>query len=1000
MSAKVRQIEIRGVEVHNLQRISLDIPRRQLIVVCGVSGSGKTSLALDTLYAEGQRRYIESFSAYTRQFLQRLEKPQAERISGLPPAIAVDRHNVSRSPRSTVGTATETNDYLRLLFARIGVIHCPTCGQVVRAFRVEEISAALAKIAAGTRMMIGFEVEHEGRADEPSVQDRWTALRQNGFARLVALDQTYDLAETPAHLPPLPWFVIMDRLTAGSDSGRQRDSLETSLRQGKGRCVVAVEEANGRREQGAKGRRGEGAKGKTEDDVVVDGGIAIARSGDSAQEIPSSSSPLGPFASSPLLNNAQPTLIDSFPWQILSFASALRCGGCGRDFRPLEPREFSFNSSLGACSACEGSGTTTDLDFDLIVTDLDRSIQQGGVSAWNDTQFVENRAAMWQEAERGGLPIDIPLRRFNPEQRRLLIEGDPAKNFAGVRGFLQKLETSGRKAAAARKFAESFTGMLPCPICQGTRLKPEPIAYHVGEKNLAELCSLRLDMTAEYLAALSLNDNERAIARTLLEQIQSRLTYLQRVGLGYLTLDRPLNTLSGGEAQRVGLASALGSNLVNMLYVFDEPSAGLHPRDVEQLIAAILGLRDRGNTVIVVEHEEAFLHRADQIIEIGPGAGKRGGKVVYQGPLANLTDCKESVTGDFLAGRRGVATPQRRPKRGFLKLTGCRGHNLQNITAEFPLGVLCVVAGVSGAGKSSLVQDTLFPALCRRKREPSEKPLPFDELLGDGQIDAVVMIDQEPIGRSPRSNPVTYLKAFDPIRQLFAETIEARTRNYTAGHFSFNVDGGRCTTCQGEGFTRIDMQFLADVFMKCPQCQGRRYRKEILAVTHRNKNIAEVLELSAQEAFLFFRGQPKIQGRLKPLLDVGLDYLPLGQPANTLSAGEAQRLKIASFLAEVTRSRTLFVLDEPTTGLHFADIVHLVDCFDALVQVGHSLIVVDHNLQLMAAADYLIDLGPGAGSEGGRIVAQGTPEEIASNPASQTGRYLAEVLQRMAGNEE
>jgi excinuclease ABC subunit A len=529
-------------------------------------------------------------------------------------------------------------------------------------------------------------------------------------------------------------------------------------------------------------------------------------------------------------------------------------------------------------------------------------------------------------------------------------------------------------------------------------LRPEALATRIGGKNIAEISALKAQEAAAFFAGLQLPEWEQQIGRTMLEQVKARLGYLETVGLGYLTLDRMLRTLSGGEMRRVALTSALGSSLVNMLYVLDEPSIGLHPRDISRLLQAVLGLRNRGNTVVVVEHEEAVIRAADQVIEIGPGAGERGGQVVFQGTPQEMERSAESLTGEYLAGRRFVANGdhRRKPEHGWIRLAGARGNNLKDITVEFPLGVLCLVTGPSGSGKSTLVEGTLYPALCRRLRKETVKPYDFDDVFGDGQIDDVIMVDQSPIGRSPRSNPVTYLKAFDEIRNVFAETVEAKTRGYTASHFSFNVDGGRCSACEGDGHVRIDMQFLADVFMKCSQCRGTRYRDEILDVTYRGRNIAEVLQMTVREAFTFFRGRAKVQARLKRLIDVGLDYIRLGQPANTLSGGESQRLKLAGYMSTAKRGRSLFILDEPTTGLHFADIVQLLDCFDALLSVGHSLLVVEHNLQLMKAADYIIDLGPGAADEGGRVVAKGTPEKIVNTPDSITGRYLAEALKQQA----
>lgn len=873
----LRRIELRGVEVHNLKRVDLDIPHRELVAFCGVSGSGKTSLALDTLYAEGQRRYIESFSAYTRQFLDRLERPAAERIDGLPPAIAVTRENESRSNRSTIGTATETADYLRLLFARLGRLSCLKCGREVRRDTPQSAAARLAMLPAGTRFQVAFP---SNPPERQTLAEQLATLKEDGFARVIVGNHTLNLTdgETPNTKHQTPntrhrdtatsnpaILVVVDRLSAGSTSeSRLRDSLETAFAKGLGKCVALVPEA-----------------------VEPNGTVMV---------------------------------VDGEAWSRITFSSFLRCEDCGIDFPDPEPRLFSFNSPLGACPTCEGEGV----------------------------------------------------------RREVVVKAPTMEEREPARASRFRIETA-------------------CPDCGGTRLRPESLAFRIGGRNIAEICNLKIEESLAFFRALKLSDFERAVGKTMLEQVSARLGYLASVGLGYLALDRALKTLSGGEAQRVALTSALGSNLVNMLYVLDEPSVGLHPRDLGQLIGAIRGLRDRGNTVVVVEHEEALLRIADRLVEVGPGAGERGGEITFNGTLEQMQAPGASLTGDFLSGRRGVSTPQRRPtSRGWIKLTGARGHNLQNLTVDFPLGVLCLVTGVSGSGKSTLVQDTLYGALCRRKRKDAPPPQPYDDVFGDGAIDDVILVDQSPIGRSPRSNPVTYIKAFDEIRAVFAEAIEAKTHNYTASYFSFNVDGGRCPDCEGDGYKQIDMQFLADVFIKCPTCQGRRYRKEILAVTYRGKNIAEVLEMTVREAFAFFRGQPKVQARLKRLIDVGLDYVRLGQGANTLSSGEAQRLKLAGYLSSARRNRTLFLLDEPTTGLHFADVVTLLDCFDALLAVGHSLIVVEHNLQLMRAADYLIDLGPGPADRGGRVVAKGTPEEVAQCGESATGAFLAETLKSTA----
>ena len=943
-------ISLRGVRVHNLKAIDLDIPHRKLVVLCGLSGSGKSSLALDTLYAEGQRRYIESFSAYTRQFLQRLEKPEADRIEGIPPAIAVTSKNVSRSSRSTVGTATETTDYLRLLFAKIGHVFCRRCGQEVRCDSPQTTAETLAGLPAGTRYLVAFRWESPERiGEEPMI----AAMREDGFVRAIIDGQLVNLDVTarpePATTSTLakgdsPIFIdtkigtvpqpspsayaVVDRLAAGSASeSRLRDSLETAFTKGRGRCYVFVED---------------GASGS---------------------------------------------------WRRLGFSEQLACGDCGIEYPQPEPRLYSFNSPLGACPQCEGFGNVIGIDLDLVVPDAAKSLRDGAIAPWNTPAYAHELEELLALASDYDIPADVPYRQLSERCRQLILHGVPDRDFGGLEGFFAWLERRKYKMHI-RVFLSRWRSFRPCPACGGTRLRPEALAARIGGKNLGELCAMKAQDAAAFFRNLALPDWQRQVGRTMMEQVQVRLGFLEAVGLGYLALDRTLRTLSGGEARRVALTSALGSSLVNMLYVLDEPSIGLHPRDVRQLLGAIGRLRDRGNTVVVVEHEEAIIRAADQVVEIGPGAGERGGKVVFQGTPAEMERSTESLTGDYLAGRRGFGGkgPRRPPNHGWIRLAGARGNNLKNITVEFPLGVLCLVTGVSGSGKSTLVQDTLYPALCRRLRKDAPKPYPHDDVFGDGQLDDVIMVDQSPIGRSPRSNPVTYLKVFDEIRAVFADTVEARTRNYQAGHFSFNVDGGRCNACHGEGYIQIDMQFLADVYMRCSQCNGTRYRDEILDITYRGRNIAEVLEMTVREAFTFFRGQPKVQARLKRLIDVGLDYVRLGQPANTLSGGEAQRLKLAGYMSSAKRGRCLFILDEPTTGLHFSDVVQLLDCFDALLAVGHSLIVVEHNLQMMKAADYLIDLGPGAAEDGGQVVAKGTPEMVARNPRSLTAGFLAKVL--------
>ncbi|MEC9003423.1 MAG: excinuclease ABC subunit UvrA [Planctomycetota bacterium] len=933
-SSDQSQIELRGVNVHNLKNLDLDIPHHQLVVFCGVSGSGKTSIALDTLYAEGQRRYIESFSAYTRQFLDRLEKPAADRIEGIPAAIAVTRKSSSPNSRSTIGTATEIADYLRLLYAKIGHLQCLGCNQRLVEHSPQTVVDQLATVAPDTRYLVAFPL--------PQLTDSTTTtlaeeLKQEGFVRVIADDQTLHLDNDslPAKFPTTGLSIVVDRLTTGKTGPeRLHDSLETAFQRGSGQCLL-------------------------------------------------------------LLESPQPAdrIIDGRHWIQWKFNQSLRCDDCDLDYPSAEARLFSFNSPLGACPECEGFGSIVDIDMERVVPDPGKSLREGAIAPWNSPSYRHELDELLALADDYKLPVDIPYHELTASQRQLIQQGIPERDFGGLRGFFAWLERRKYKMHL-RVFLSRWRSYRTCPSCNEKRLRPESLAFRIADRNIAELAAMKIDHLEKFLESLELDPWEAEVSALIRQQLQSRMQFLQSVGLGYLSLDRPLRTLSGGESQRVTLTTALGSSLVNMLYVMDEPSIGLHPRDVNQLVQAIKKLRDRGNTVVLVEHEEAMIHAADHLIEVGPRAGNHGGEIVFQGQLADMKNSPGSITGDYLMGRRGHFSPQKRrvPGNGWITLKGARGNNLQSLSTKFPLGLLCLVTGVSGSGKSTLVQNTLYAALCRRMQKDAPRPHDFDEIIGDGQIDDVIMVDQSPIGRSPRSNPVTYIKAFDQIRQVFTETIQARTRNYKAGHFSFNVDGGRCPTCKGAGHLEIDMQFLADVYMTCRDCRGTRYKKEILEVKYREKTIADVLNMTVRGAFSFFRGKTKVQARLKRLIDVGLDYLRLGQPANTLSAGEAQRLKLAAYTANSNRNRTLFILDEPTTGLHFSDIVKLLDCFDALLDVGHSLIVVEHNLQLMRAADYIIDLGPGASDEGGQVVATGTPEEIIGNPKSHTGQYLAQVL--------
>ncbi|HEV3138572.1 MAG TPA: excinuclease ABC subunit UvrA, partial [Pirellulales bacterium] len=730
-----RVIALRGVAVHNLKEIDLDIPHRKLVVLCGLSGSGKTSLALDTLYAEGQRRYIDSFSAYARQFLERLERPAAERIEGIPPAIAVTHKNTSRSSRSTVGTATETSDYLRLLFAKIGHVFCWQCGQEVRRHTSQTTAELLSKLTEGTRYLIAFAVE-PGSSDQKPL---WPAFQEEGFVRVIVGNRLINLTDEPwseVHEAEaaVGVFAVVDRLAAGAASpARLRDSLETAFAKGRGRTFVFVEPAT--------------------------------------DEYPAG------------LEGATAYKLDGAHWRRLAFSTEMRCETCGLEYPAPEPRLYSFNSPLGACPECEGFGNIIDIDMDLVVPDQTKSLEEGAVAPWNTPAYSHELEELLALAPDFELPVDVPYRELTAEQRRLVIEGVPERKFGGLQGFFAWLERRKYKMHL-RVFLSRWRSYRPCPACGASRLRPEALATRVGGKNIAEICGMKIQDALKFVRNLVLPAWERAVGRIMLDQVQARLRFLVDVGLGYLSLDRTLRTLSGGEAQRVSLTSALGSSLVNMLYVLDEPSVGLHPRDIDRLIGAIVSLRDRGNSVVVVEHEESMIRAADQVIEIGPGAGERGGEVVFQGTPAEILESPRSITGDFLSGRRGIAPVDKRraANHGWIRLAGARGNNLQNITIEFPLGVLCLVTGVSGSGKSTLVEDTLYPALCRRMRKDAPKPYDYDDVYGDGQLEDVILVDQGPIGRSPRSNPVTYIKAFDEIRSVFAATIEARTRNYNAAH--------------------------------------------------------------------------------------------------------------------------------------------------------------------------------------------------------------------------
>ncbi|QDU42178.1 UvrABC system protein A [Symmachiella dynata] len=931
-----RAIELRGVRVHNLRGIDIDIPLKQLVVITGVSGSGKSSLAFDTLYAEGQRRYIESFSAYARQFLDRLDKPDADRIDHIPPAIAIRQSSRSRSGRSTVATATEVYDFLRLLYAKIGRLFCPDCNVPVQRHTTAEICQQINSLPLKTRFQVCFPVIAAG---SESFDATIAGLLEAGFTRCIVAGQTVNLSDHPVGLaePSAAALIVVDRLSAGSAStARLADSIETAMQRGAGECVLLI-----------------AADAETPSTIAVDGKH----------------------------------------WQRRAFSKGLRCEECGREFESPQPSTFSFNSPLGACPQCQGFGSVSAISWEKLVPNPTLTLQQGAIACWTTPAYEHEWHELLALAGDYDIPVDIPFADLTDDQVQRIHDGVPERNFGGMVGFFRWLERRKYKTSVA-VFLNRWRSYEPCPSCRGARLNPTALAVRIGEKNIAQFCAQTVGQAGKWLDQVpgktSFDASGAAVAETIFVQLRARLRYLNDVGLHYLTLDRVMRTLSGGEAQRVALTAALGSSLVNALYVLDEPTAGLHPRDTERLIDAIGQLQRAGNSVVVVEHDEAFMRAADQLIDIGPAAGRNGGHLVFQGPPEEIVAVEDSVTGDFLSGRQTVSLiAQKRAQQGTINLRNAHLHNLKHIDVDFPLGMLCVVTGVSGSGKSTLVQQTLYPAICRALGQASTTVPRCDDIGDIEAIDEVIQVDQNPVGRSSRSNPVTYLKAFDEIRKSFAATAEAKVRNFTASHFSFNsAQGGRCPKCQGAGAVEIDMQFLPDVTMTCPDCRGTRFRREILGVKYRGRSIAEVLNMTVGEAFAFFRGKRKLQKQLMFLRDVGLDYLPLGQPANTLSGGESQRLKLAAHLSSGTKTRTLFLLDEPTTGLHAADIVKLLGCFEALLDAGHSLIVVEHNLDVIRAADHLIDLGPDAGDGGGEVVATGPPAVVAGVAASLTGRYL------------
>jgi excinuclease ABC subunit A len=912
-------IVLRGVRVHNLKGIDVTVPTRRLVVITGVSGSGKSSLAFDTLYAEGQRRYVESLSSYARQFLERMEKPQVDEVSGICPAIAIRQRSLSRSPRSTVATATEIHDHLRLLFARAGHIVCSRCGEQVRRDSAESVVDELLSGPGGETALVGFELSAAAGADELG------RLRKSGYHRLLVGDRIVSTEEESAvGLPGGPGtIVLVDRVALGPEErARLTDSLETSLREGAGRAVV----------------------------------VQAGR-------------------------------------EVRKVSEQLECKSCGRVFTDPEPRLFSFNNPFGACPSCHGFGNLIEVDLDLVVPDKQRSLAGGAIEPWNKPHYRGLIAQLRRFARRRGIPTDVAWSNLAERDRRLVLEGD--SDFPGVLGFFRWLE--GRKyRVQVRAFLSRYRGYQECPACGGSRLRPEALEVVLGGRSIRDVTAMSVREARRTLAELTLAPDERRVAGRVLQEVDRRLGFLEDVGLDYLSLDRPSATLSGGEAQRIALAAALGTGLVGTLFVLDEPSVGLHPRDTERLVAILKVLRDQGNTVAVVEHDLSIVAASDHVIDLGPGAGEQGGRVVYEGPTALLEREPRSLTAKYLRGDLRIPVPVRR-RRGnglFLRVKDARVHNLKGVNVRIPLGAFTAVTGVSGSGKSTLVHDVLCARL-RRRHATGDGGLPVVE--GAEYIEQLEVVDQSPLGRSPRSNPVTYMKAFDPIRELFASTPEARRRGLTAADFSFNMPGGRCESCAGDGRVRVDLQFLADAYLVCEACGGRRYRPPVLQVRFRGRSIDEVLDLTVREALQLFSGQHRVTRRLRVLDQIGLGYLRLGQASSTLSGGEAQRVKLAAHLLRRPGPRVLYVLDEPTTGLHMGDIAELLNALQRLLDGGATLVVIEHNLHVIKQADWVIDLGPEGGEAGGEVVFEGPPEGLVESRRSLTARHLSAVLGRAEG---
>jgi excinuclease ABC subunit A len=963
LSSDRSAIVVRGARTHNLKNVSVSLPTGKLVVITGVSGSGKSSLAFDTIYAEGQRRYVESLSAYARQFLERMEKPDVDGIDNISPSIAIRQKNSVRNPRSTVGTVTEIHDYLRLLFARVGKTICRQCGQEVIRETAEVVADRLLRLPAETRLLIGY--------DLPLVD-----------MRNAPLDDAAEPDDDELPFPPVPsTSMVASAPAATSVAAPPLSEIDTLRRKGFGRLLldgqaVAFDDL-----------APDALKGRSIIGVVVD---RLRIEGDLRSRLTDSietSYHEGGGAAW-----AVEVAGDGTPGRRHEFSERFECRTCGITYEDPQPRLFSFNNPFGACPTCHGFGNVIELDLDLVVPDPGKSINQGAIEPWTKPHYRSSLASLKRMAKLHGVRLDVPWLDLTADERRLVVEGDGG-DYEGIRGFFQWLERKKYKVHV-RVFLSRYRGYLTCPDCGGTRLRREARDVRVGDLTIDRVSALTVREAERFFERVRLSEKDAAIVEKVLTEIRRRLGFLRDVGLDYLTLDRLSSTLSGGEAQRINLATSLGSALVGTLYVLDEPSIGLHTRDNQRLIAILRQLRDQGNTVLVVEHDADMIAVADYIVDMGLGAGEHGGRVVYAGTLDGLEQEPRSLTAKYWRGELSIPVPAAR-RKGILqriRLIGAREHNLKNVTIEIPLNTLTCITGVSGSGKSTLVHDVLYAALKRQKGDWDRKVGAHDRLEGHEFVTDVVLVDQTPIGRTPRSNPVTYLKAFDPIRELFAATKDARARGLTASHFSFNVPGGRCEACQGEGEVKVEMQFLADVFVPCEQCEGRRFRSQVLEVRCRGKNVNDVLAMTVREALVFFANTPKVLRRLQVLDEIGLGYLRLGQPATTLSGGEAQRIKIAAHLASHAGDRLLYILDEPTTGLHFDDIAKLLSAFRKLLEAGHTLAVIEHNLDVIKTADWIVDLGPEGGEAGGEVIAMGTPEQVAHVVESHTGRYLQRVL--------